>query len=85
MLCSFRKLNHCLSVLLTVDYSIYQTHYSGSTYVVNAILICYRHCLLWNFMLEFRPDFAGRDVVMSLYASLLTRVVKRLCRSYNAV
>jgi len=36
-------------------------------------------------MLVLRQDFAGSDVkVMSLYASLFTRVVIRLCRSYNA-
>jgi hypothetical protein len=76
MLCTFRKLNYYLSVLLTVAYSIYQTHYSGSIYFVNANTICYRHSLLCHFMLVLRPEFAGWDIkVMSLYASLLTRVV----------
>jgi hypothetical protein len=73
MLCNPRKLNHYSPVVQTVAYSISQTHYPGSSYVVYAIRVCYRHCLQCHFMLVLRPDFAGRDLrVMSLYASLLT-------------
>ena len=62
MLCTFRKLNHYTSVVLTVGYSISQIRCPGSTYVVYAIRVCYRHCLLCHCMLVIGPDFAGRDV-----------------------
>ena len=85
MLCTLRNLNDYSSVVHTVGYSISQTRYPGSTYLVNGTPFCYRHCFLCHFMLVLRKDFAGSYVkVMSLYTSLFTRVIIRLCKSYNA-
>ena len=84
MLCTFRKLTHYSAVVQTVGCSISQIRNRGSTYVVYVIPVCYRQCLLCHCMLVLRQGLLEETLrVMSLYASLFTGAVIKLCRSYN--
>jgi hypothetical protein len=39
------------------NFRLLKTHYPGSTYVVYAIQVCYRHCLQCRFMIVLRQEF----------------------------